>query len=148
MNKRTHQLDLALLQESSPTPYDPKINLLGQLYDERTKLSNTFDSCSFTRKSLSTLSKLGWLKTDILSVNKVIRLKPYWINYFYSSAKLKVPVVSPLRLVVFLVKWDCYNSHYQVLLFYSNHPKFLMEFCKGTGDGMSYNYSPLNGFVS
>ena len=41
MNKRTHQLDLALLQESSPTSYNPKINLLGKLYDERTKLSNT-----------------------------------------------------------------------------------------------------------
>jgi len=41
MTKRTHQLDLALLQESSPTSYNPKINLLGKLYDERTKLSNT-----------------------------------------------------------------------------------------------------------
>ena len=41
MTKRTHQLDLALLQESSPTPYNPKIKLLGKLYDERTKLSNT-----------------------------------------------------------------------------------------------------------
>jgi hypothetical protein len=41
MTKRTHQLDLALLQESSPIPYNPKIKLLGKLYDERTKLSNT-----------------------------------------------------------------------------------------------------------